>query len=111
MDALDIKILSEIGLRLDFGPFPSSVSSLRRIASSLAVDKETVRTRLLSLHQRGILNGWHAMVNPNVLSMKVFRVWAEFTSEAAKEAEVKRLASLPNVRVVYNYSGNSLSFV
>ena len=111
MDVLDIRILREIGEYQSLGPFPSNISSLRRIARTLDIDKETVRTRLARLQERGILSGWHAMVNPRALSLKVSRVWVEFPSEALKEEGVRELAINPTLRVVYNYAGNFASFV
>ena len=43
--------------------------------------------------------------------MKVSRVWVEFASETSKEDAIKKLASTPNMRVVYDYVGNFVSFV
>jgi DNA-binding Lrp family transcriptional regulator len=70
-----------------------------------------VRARLAGLGRRGVLSGWHAMVNPRVLSLKVTRLWVEFASEGSKEEGMSRLLPKDELRVVYDYAGSSLSFV
>ena len=111
MDLLDIEILREIGKSQALSPFPSTVSSLRKIGRTLGVDKDTVRNRLGVLKAKGVLVGWHSLVNPNLLSMKATRVWLEYPSEKEKEEGVKKLALTTNVRAVNNYVGNCASFV
>ena len=111
MDALDIKILREIGKSQALSPFPSTVSSLRKIGRTVGVDKDTVRNRLRVLKTKGVLVGWHSLVNPNLLSMRATRVWLEYPSEKEKEDGVKKLSLTTNVRAVNDYVGNCASFV
>ena len=111
MDALDIKILREILKSESIGPFPSSLASLRKVGLAVGVDKDTVRNRLLALKKKGVLTGWHSMMNPNLLGMKSTRLWLGYSTEELKEKGVKALASVANVRAVYDYVGNFASTV
>ena len=92
-------------------PFPSDAQSIREIARKLNADKETVRNRLLILRRKGILLGSHMMVNPRLLSLAVTRFWCQFSSEALKQDVIKRLTQMENVSIIYDYFGDSLSFV
>jgi len=111
LDVLDAKILRELSRTRTSSPFASSVSSLRKIAQALQVDKESVRLRLTALQERHVLFGWHAMINPSSLALKARRVWVEFSSEADKEVGVRKLTTIPYLRAVYDYIGNSASFI
>lgn len=111
MDGLDVRILRELLHTGSWDPFPTRTESLREIAEHLGVDKETVRRRLARLREEGITVASSAMLNPNLLSLTIFRAWFGFVDERAKEAAALRLATTNAVRVVYDYVGDSLSLV
>jgi DNA-binding Lrp family transcriptional regulator len=113
LDSLDIKIIRRLRAagRSEFDPFPTTINSLRKVASDLKIDKDTVRRRLARLAQQGIFLGWSSMINPNALSLKAERVWLRFQNEEDKKKGSNALSRIRNIRTITIYFGNSLSFV
>ncbi len=113
MDPLDIKILRKLrtGGSSEFDPFPTGLSSLRHVASELDIDKDTVRNRITRLRGQGVFLGWSAMINPNLLSLKVQKVWLEFPDKESRDRGIKELSKTSNVRTIILYLGQTVSFV
>ncbi len=120
MQLIDIKILREIHrdwlLTTTTTEDPSLknnniISSLRSIAVALNVSKDTVSSRIKNLKSSGLLLGWSAFPNPNLVSLKVAHIWLEFSEEEYKKRALEILAQLNKIRILYNYVGPALSYV
>ncbi len=113
LDPVDIRILRKLrsGGRSEFDPFPTAINPLRKVASELSIDKESVRKRIARLSRQGIFVGWSSMINPNALSLKAARVWLRFQNEEEKKKVEGRLSKIRNVRTITAYFGNELSLV
>lgn len=104
-DRLQLAIMRE--LAGSPGPWGAR-SSFKGIAEKLGVDEETVRNRLRRMQEYGMLRGWRAMVNPELLGRQASVLYLEFDDEEAKDGAVEKLRSLDGVVLVDNFYGKSL---
>ncbi len=108
MDALDIRIMREMFRGGQDVLFVDRRKSLRNIAAALGVDKETVRARMSKLRMTGLLSGWVAVVNPNLLGVRQTVLLFEMASPQDKGALMPRLKQTPGLVLIGDFLGSSM---
>lgn len=85
------------------------------LAKQLGVSRQAVAERLRELERRGVVRGYHAVVDPAALGLEVraqIRLTLDGSLARTGEREVlKRLVASPLVRAVYRVSGEDCFLV
>jgi DNA-binding Lrp family transcriptional regulator len=78
------------------------------VARKLGVDEETVRNRLKTMKEMGLLRGWRLILNANLLDMNSSNVLLEFPTADAKEEVISRMRKVPGVVLIQDFYGEAL---
>jgi len=97
LDELDIEILKILMVRGRAG--------VREIARALDKPVSTISTRIRRLEERGVISGYTARVDYELLGFDVVALIMLIVDGSRIESVEKVLASEPNVRAVYDITG------
>jgi DNA-binding Lrp family transcriptional regulator len=111
LDSLDIKIFRELTQDRRTAPLNSNIrESFRRISARLQVDEDTVRLRIKKLSETGFLVGWYAIVNPELLHLKIARIFVDLKFESKKAELLKKIKHIPDIFAIADCFGGSVVF-
>jgi DNA-binding Lrp family transcriptional regulator len=97
VDFLDIGILRVLRLH-GHDPRPSYAEAAR----SLGVDEDTVRARLRTLEDIGVLTGWEVLVNPAAFGRTAARIEVQPRDSRAREAALAEAQRLDGAYMVWD---------
>jgi DNA-binding Lrp family transcriptional regulator len=105
-DTLDLRIMKEIGT-------PRSMQwnvreSYTSIAKRVGVDEETVRKRIKRQEKLGAIQGWRAVIHPNLVGCVDAYVDLEVSNANRKEEILSQLKLIDGVIVITNFEGEGL---
>lgn len=105
-DSVDLRIMKEIGT-------PQSMQwnvreSYASIAKRVGVDEETVRKRIKRQEKLGAIQGWRAVIHPNLVGCIDAYVDLEVSNADRKEEILSQLKLLEGVIVVTSFEGKGL---
>lgn len=105
-DTLDLRIMKEIGT-------PQSMQwnvreSYASIAKRVGVDEETVRKRIKRQEKLGAIQGWRAVIHPNLVGCVDAYVDLEVSNADKKEEILSQLKLLEGVIVITSFEGKGL---
>ncbi len=105
-DTLDLRIMKEIGT-------PQSMQwnvreSYASIAKRAGVDEETVRKRIKRQEKLGAIQGWRAVIHPNLVGCLDAYVDLEVTNADRKEEILSQLKLIDGVIVLTSFEGKGL---
>src|SRR5207237_4003740 len=78
------------------------------VARRLGVDEETVRNRLRTMREMGLLLGWRLIVSARLLGMESSNLVLDFHSQESKEAAIPRIREADGVVLIQNFYGKTL---
>ena len=105
-DTLDLRIMKEIGT-------PQSMQwnireSYASISKRIGVDEETVRKRIKRQEKLGAIQGWRAVIHPNLVGCVDAYVDLEASSADRKEEILSQLKLIDGVIVITSFEGKGL---
>ncbi len=105
-DTLDLRIMKEIGT-------PHSMQwnvreSYTSIAKRVGVDEETVRKRIKRQEKLGAIQGWRAVIHPNLVGCVDAYVDLEVSNTVRKEEILSQLELIDGVIVITSFEGKGL---
>jgi DNA-binding Lrp family transcriptional regulator len=105
-DTLDLRIMKEIGT-------PQSTQwnireSYASIAKRIGVDEETVRKRIKRQEKLGAIQGWRAVIHPNLVGCVDAYVDLEASNADRKEEILSQLKLIDGVIVITSFEGKGL---
>ena len=105
-DTLDLRIMKEIGT-------PQSMQwnireSYASIAKRIGVDEETVRKRIKRQEKLGAIQGWRAVIHPNLVGCVDAYVDLEVSNVDRKEEILSQLKLIDGVIVITSFEGKGL---
>jgi DNA-binding Lrp family transcriptional regulator len=105
-DTVDLRIMKKIGT-------PQSMQwnireSYASIAKRVGVDEETVRKRIKRQEKLGAIQGWRAVIHPNLVGSLDAYVDLEVSNADRKEEVLSQLKLLEGVIVITSFEGNRL---
>ena len=106
LDTVDLRIMKEIGT-------PQSMQwkvreSYASIAKRVGVDEETVRKRIKRQEKLGAIQGWRAVIHPNLVGCLDAYIDLEVSNADRKEEIVSQLKLLEGVIVITSFEGKGL---
>ena len=112
MDWLDTKLFQELFQSQDASPLPSDFrASFRSMARRLGVEEATLRNRIKSFQQSGVLNGWRVFVNPTLLGYGVAEIWLDVSPPSSKREMIRKIRLIQGVSDVVSHVGSSLTSI
>lgn len=113
MEAMDLrveKMLDGIGLKILAVLQENARMSLARIGEAVGLSSPAVAERVKKLEEAGVINGYHARIDPDVMGRSV-AAFIQLTTDARHYPAVKSLAAdLPEVTACHHVSGEA-SFI
>jgi DNA-binding Lrp family transcriptional regulator len=105
-DTVDLRIMKEIGTpqSMQWNIRESYVS----IAKRVGVDEETVRKRIKRQEKLGAIQGWRAVIHPNLVGCVDAYVDLEVSNANKKEEILSQLKLLEGVIVITSFEGKGL---
>jgi DNA-binding Lrp family transcriptional regulator len=105
-DTLDLRIMKEIGT-------PQSMQwnireSYASIAKRIGVDEETVRKRIKRQEKLGAIQGWRAVIHPNLVGCVDAYVDLEASNADRKEEILSQLKLIDGIIVITSFEGEGL---
>lgn len=105
-DTIDLRIMKEIGT-------PQSMQwnvreSYSSIAKRVGVDEETVRKRIKRQEKLGAIQGWRAVIHPNLVECVDAYIDLEVSNAERKEEIVSQLKLLDGIIAITNFEGKGL---
>ena len=105
-DTLDLRIMKEIGT-------PQSMQwnireSYASISKRIGVDEETVRKRIKRQEKLGAIQGWRAVIHPNLVGCVDAYVDLEASNADRKEEILSQLKLIDGVIVITSFEGKGL---
>jgi DNA-binding Lrp family transcriptional regulator len=105
-DTIDLRIMKEIGT-------PQSMQwnireSYASIAKRVGVDEETVRKRIKRQEKLGAIQGWRAVIHPNLVGCVDAYVDLEVNNADRKEEIISQLKLVEGVIVITSFEGKGL---
>jgi DNA-binding Lrp family transcriptional regulator len=99
LDALDRRLLSELELR--------GRSSFSEIARRVRRGRDTTEYRIRELEKSGIINGYHAIIDPSAVGLSIFKTYVRLRGPETAHREVRALlAKHPRVFWLAECSGS-----
>jgi DNA-binding Lrp family transcriptional regulator len=108
LDTLDIKILRELGGSGPSGFLFDPRIPVRRIATKLGVNKDTVGRRMKRFRDIGLIQGWMAFANPSLFGVKETRLRFDIPARSSKDDLVRKLRLIPGVTIIASLYGDSI---
>ena len=109
MDSLDIKIMRELMTGEAYSVFIYPRKPLRTIARKLGIDKDTLRNRIKRFRGKGLLLGWSANANPNLLGVRMTTLLFNVPSPSSKPDAIRKIKLIPGVFLIDDFYGNSMT--
>ncbi|MDQ4067699.1 MAG: AsnC family transcriptional regulator, partial [Thermoproteota archaeon] len=105
-DTVDLRIMKEIGTpqSMQWNVRESYVS----IAKRVGVDEETVRKRIKRQEKLGAIQGWRAVIHPNLVGCVDAYVDLKVSNANRKEGILSQLKLLEGVIVITSFEGKGL---
>ena len=105
-DTLDLRIMKEIGT-------PQSMQwnireSYASIAKRVGVDEETVRKRIKRQEKLGAIQGWRAVIHPNLIGCIDAYVDLEVSDAERKDAILSQLKLIDGIIVITSFEGKGI---
>jgi DNA-binding Lrp family transcriptional regulator len=105
-DTLDLRIMKEIGT-------PQSMQwnireSYASIAKRVGVDEETVRKRIKRQEKLGAIQGWRAVIHPNLIGCIDAYVDLEVSNADIKEEIISQLKLIDGIIVITSFEGKGI---
>lgn len=86
-------------------------ASFSAAARELGATEDTVRARFQRLREQGIIEGWHVMVNPDLMGRHLLRVEAPVPDGAAKDRLVEQVGLLEGAHLLFDYHRGGVAVV
>ena len=83
--------------------------SYARVAEGLAIDEETVRSRLRHMNDVGFIEGWQLILNPVLLGRKAATVELGVKDPESKAEAISRLKNVECVTLIDDFYGSELA--
>lgn len=108
MDALDLKIIREMGIR-PYGPRPQDIAAGEEaaIAKRLAIDLKTVKSRVARMEESGFLSGYQVVPNLGLLRLKATAYLYRIPDADGKAAALARVALVDGLLEVHDFLGTA----
>jgi DNA-binding Lrp family transcriptional regulator len=105
-DTLDLRIMKEIGT-------PQSMQwnireSYSSIAKRVGIDEETVRKRIKRQEKLGAIQGWRAVIHPNLVGCVDAYIDLEVSNAERKEEVVSQLKLIDGIIAITNFEGKGI---
>lgn len=112
MDKLDVSIIRELAQAGMVLPARSGMEpSYREVSRKLGIRPGTVRNRIKSMYDAGVLLGSSVYPNPNLLGLSVYSYATDVSPKLSKEKVVERLESIKGMLFIQNFHGSQLGLV
>jgi len=106
-DDLDIRIIKAMASPHSF-QWDVRIS-YAHVAKGLAIDEETVRSRLRRMNEVGFLQGWQLILNPILLGRKAAVLELRVGDSESKTEVISRLRLLDGVALIDDFYGSELA--
>jgi len=106
MDAVDVSIVRAMGIRpYERAPKPLDALQPARLAAATGVSVNTVKQRIARMTESGVIAGYHAVPNLRHLGLRGEAFYLQFSTDAAKDAAVPRIAGLDGLLELHDFLG------
>lgn len=106
MDALDLKIVREMGIR-PYSPKPQDVAAASdaAIAKRLAVDLKTVKARVAKMEETGFIHAYEIVPNLGHFGLRADAYLFKIADADAKTGVLERVAGIGGILEVHDFLG------